>query len=144
MAVQLDDNDFPQLINILAKLPDLANVWDRRRLLESTLEGTPRSEDLLRGIALEGTPLGASTGIVRFLQTFGQVASGKEALGVFLNRLQSYVGEEDASFIRRFPSATGVATRLQPPFKRRSSARTPSSIFAFCNWRSMPPQPWFI
>ena len=37
--------------------------------------------------------------MVRFLADFGQVAYGKEALGVFLNYIQPFVGDEDASFI---------------------------------------------
>lgn len=99
MTIQLDRSDFQQLARIVQDLPDFANVRDRRRLVAGALEGVARADIILARLDLDGTPMGAAVEVVRFLAQFGQVAYGKEALGVFLNYIQPFVGDEDAAFI---------------------------------------------
>src|SRR5512139_175082 len=99
MTVVLSNPDFQHLARIVQALPDFANVRDRRRLVAGALEGAERADTILARLDLDGTPMGVAVEVVRFLAQFGQVAYGKEALGVFLNYIQPFVGDEDAAFI---------------------------------------------
>ncbi|MBR8839320.1 MAG: trypsin-like peptidase domain-containing protein [Stigonema ocellatum SAG 48.90 = DSM 106950] len=96
MTVQLSQADFQHLTRIVQNLPDFANVRDRRRLVAGALEGVPKTDIILARLDLDGSPMGVSVEVVRFLSQFGQVAYGKEALGVFLNHIQPYTGDEVA------------------------------------------------
>ncbi|MEQ8540335.1 MAG: trypsin-like peptidase domain-containing protein [Coleofasciculus sp. D1-CHI-01] len=99
MTVQLSQPDFNRLTCIVQNLPDFANVRDRRRLVAGALEGVPQVDVILARLDLDGTPMGVSVEVVRFLSQFGQVAYGKEALSVFLNYIQPFTGDEDSDFI---------------------------------------------
>lgn len=113
MTVQLDRSHFQQLARIVQELPEFANVRDRRQLVAGALEGVDRGDTILARLDLDGTPMGVAVEVVRFLAQFGQVAYGKEALGVFLNYIQPFVGDEDAAFIaglfRAYPLDAPVA-----------------------------------
>lgn len=99
MTVQLSTPDFQSLTRIVQNLPDFANVRDRRRLVAGALEGVPQVDVILARLDLDGSPMGVSVEVVRFMSQFGQVAYGKEALGVFLNYIQPFTGDEDTTFI---------------------------------------------
>lgn len=99
MTVQLDQPDFQRLTRIVQNLPDFANVRDRRRLVAGALEGVSQADVILARLDLDGTPMGISVEVVRFLSQFGQVAYGKEALSVFLNYVQPFTSDEDSDFI---------------------------------------------
>ena len=99
MAIQLSRPDFQQLIRIVQKLPEFANVRDRHRLVAGATEGVERAETILARLDLNGSPMSVAVEVVRFLAQFGQVVYGKEALGVFLNYIQPFVTDEDAAFI---------------------------------------------
>ncbi|BAY27395.1 hypothetical protein NIES2100_72190 [Calothrix sp. NIES-2100] len=100
MTIQLSQPDFQRLIKIVSNLPDFANVRDRRRLVAGALEGVPQADIILARLDLDGMPMNVAVEVVRFLGNFGQVAYGKEALGIFLNYIQPYTGDEDNSFIQ--------------------------------------------
>ena len=100
MTVQLSQPDFQRLNKIVSNLPDFANVRDRRRLVAGALEGVPKAEIILARLDLDGMPMAVAVEVVRFFSQFGQVAYGKEALGIFLNYIQPYTGDEDTSFIQ--------------------------------------------
>jgi len=101
MSVQLARDDFNKLVAILRTSPGFATVRDRRRLVEAALEGVPRGADLLALLDLDGAPQLVAVEVVKRLAEFGQVAEGREALGVFLNALLNLMGEDkDAVFIR--------------------------------------------
>jgi len=97
--IQLSQADFQRLTQIVQDLPDFANVRDRVRLVAGALEGVPQADVILARLDLDGTPMAVSVEVVRFLARFGQVAYGKEALGVFLNYIQPFTGDENAGFI---------------------------------------------
>ena len=99
MSVQLDQSDFNRLTRIVQNLSDFANVRDRRRLVAGALEGVPNTDVILGRLDLDGAPMGVSVEVVRELSLFGQVAYGKEALGVFLNYIQPFTGDKDSDFI---------------------------------------------
>lgn len=99
MTIKLSQPDFLRLTQIVQKLPEFANVRDRRRLLIGVFEGKPQANTILGRLDLEGTPMGASVEVVKFLCEFGRVAYDKEALAVFLNKIQDYSGDEDTDFI---------------------------------------------
>jgi V8-like Glu-specific endopeptidase len=101
MSVQLQRSDFLRLVKIVQGLPDFANMRDRRRLVVGALEGEPHAGTILAGLDLDGRPRGIAVEVIKSLADFGQVAYGKEALGVFLNEILDIIGEgEDADFIR--------------------------------------------
>ncbi|MDZ8135789.1 MAG: trypsin-like peptidase domain-containing protein [Nostoc sp. DedQUE04] len=99
MTVQLSTTDFQRLTRIIQNLPDFANVRDRRRLVAGALQGVAQADVMLARLDLDGTPMGVSVEVVRFLAQFGRVAYDKEALAVFLNCIQPYTGDEDKDFI---------------------------------------------
>lgn len=99
MTVQLSQPDFQRLSRIVQNLPDFANVRDRRRLVAGALAGVPKADVILARLDLDGTPMSVAVEVLRFLSQFGQVAYGKEALGVFLNYIQPFTGDEEQEFI---------------------------------------------
>ncbi|MEG4289852.1 trypsin-like peptidase domain-containing protein [Microcoleus sp. C2C3] len=99
MDVPLDQPDFRRLTRIVQNLPDFANVGERRRLVAGALQGVPKTDVILARLDLDGAPMGVSVEVVRSLSQFGRVAYGKEALGVFLNYIQPFTGDEDSDFI---------------------------------------------
>ncbi|MBD2215133.1 trypsin-like peptidase domain-containing protein [Nostoc linckia FACHB-104] len=100
MTVQLSQPDFQRLIRIVSNLPDFANVRDRRRLVAGALEGVPKANIILAQLDLDGNPKNVAVEVVHFFANFGQVAYGKEALGVFLNYIQFSTSDEDTFFIQ--------------------------------------------
>jgi V8-like Glu-specific endopeptidase len=99
VAIQLSSVDFQQLLSMVQALPDFGTERDRRRLVAAALEGVPKSDVILARLDLSGPPMSAAVEVIRFLASFGQVAYGKEALGVFLNYLQPFLGDEATGFI---------------------------------------------
>ena len=99
--LELQREDFRRLATLVQDLPEFANVRDRRRLVAGALEGAPRASTLLAGLDLDGSPRGVAVEVIKTLAQFGQVAYGKEALGVLLNELLDRIGEgENQDFIR--------------------------------------------
>lgn len=99
MTVKLSQQDFRELVELVQGIPDFAQGRDRRGLVAAALEGSPRADTILAGLDLDGSPRSAAVEVVKSLADFGQVAYGKEALGVFLGYLQGIVGEEQGAFI---------------------------------------------
>ncbi len=102
MSVQLSHEDFTRTVQILAGLDDFRTVTGRVRLVTAALEGSPRSQDLLGQMDLDGPPRSVAVEVVRRLATFGRVTPTQEALGILLNELLTYKGEADpdAAFLR--------------------------------------------
>ena len=101
MTVELQREDFRHLVSLVQDVPDFANVRDRRRLVVGALEGIPRASAILSGLDLDGNPRSVAVEVIKTLAQFGQVAYGKEALGVFLNELLDRIGDgEEQDFIR--------------------------------------------
>src|SRR4051812_40889051 len=99
MSVRLSHHDFRLLTQIVQNLPDFGTEHDRRRLVAGALEGAPKSDLIMARLDLSGSPMSAAVEVIRFLAGFGKVAYGKEALGVFLNYIQMFAGDENAEFI---------------------------------------------
>jgi V8-like Glu-specific endopeptidase len=99
MTVSLDRSDFLRIVDIVQKMPDFANVRDRRRLLEGVFQGLPRGEGILSLLDLDGTPSSTSVITVKRLMDYGTVEYGKEALGIFLNYIMPFLGDEERDFV---------------------------------------------
>lgn len=99
MSVKLSKENFQRLITIVQNLPEFAQERDRRRLIIAALEGVPNSETILARLNLSGAPMMAAIELIKFLADFGQVAYGKEALGVFLNFILPFLKKQDSIFI---------------------------------------------
>jgi V8-like Glu-specific endopeptidase len=102
MAVRLSSTDFQELVAVIEKDDNFRSVTGRIRLVTGALEGSPRAGDILSQLDLDGTPRGVAVEVIRRLSNFGRVTADKEALGIFLNYLLFFKGEEDedAAFIR--------------------------------------------
>lgn len=114
MSVNLSPLDFQKLTQILQKMPEFANVRDRHRLVSGALEGHPQAGIMLARLDLDGTPLNVAVEVIKFLAKFGQVAFGKEALGILLNYIQPFTNDEDRDFIldlfQRYPLDTPISS----------------------------------
>ena len=127
MTVQLQQEDFRHIVDLLQAHADFQHPRDRRRLVEGALEGSPRSAAILASLDLEGSARVAAVEVVKLLADFGQVAYGKEALGVFLNYLQGTVGDEQAELIAelfaRYPlhDVAAIRNRLVGPWRGTES-----------------------
>ena len=135
MSVQLAREDFTKLVNILRISPGFANVRDRQLLVKAALEGAPRGADLLAQLDLDGMPQLVAVEVITRLAKFGQVAEGREALGVFLNALLPLMGEDqDAAFIRAlfatYPLDRPTGSRTAPA----ESSTPPATITIFVSY----------
>ena len=114
---QLAQNDFDQLVALLAALPEFRATDRRVDFLDDVFAGSPRQYDILGRLNLEGQPRGVAVRVIGTLMSFGQDEPNQETLGVLLNKLLSYLGSgSEADFIHslfaRYPlSATPAATR---------------------------------
>ena len=101
MSVEITQPDFLELVSIVAKVPDFRTVRSRVDLLDLTLRGVPRADDILGQLDLDGNPRIVSVRVIERLITFGRVTPDKEALGVFLNMIIDSVGTtEESDFLR--------------------------------------------
>ena len=133
----LNSKDFHRLIELLRSLPDFDNPRDRRRLVNAALEGSPRASTILGQIDFDGGSLSAAVGVVTALDRFGQVAYGKQALGVFLAYVQGLCGLEQADFIAglfaAYPALQASQAKREPPLRdwhgRESPRDTREKIF---------------
>ena len=153
MTVQLTQQDFQHLARIVQSLPEFANERDRWRLVAGSLEGVERSDVILARLDLGGSPMMTSVEVIRLLASFGKVAYGKEALGVFLNYIQAFTRAEDADFISRLFAiySLDIPVRRDHPvdnwrgtdsgedIRERSLARTPCVMSEFSSWRLRQP-----
>ncbi len=99
LGIKLEKFDFQTLTQLVQNLPEFGMERERRRLVAGALEGESKADMMLARLDLGGSPMGAAIDTVRYLQGFGQVADGKQALGVFLNFLKPYLGAEHVEFI---------------------------------------------
>ena len=103
MAVKLSQSDFRSLVHIIQNLPDFSNVRDRYRFLIGAFEGLPRAQDIVSQMDLDGSSANAAVEVIKRLSLFGKVSFGKNALGVLLNYILIFKGEneEDTNYIKR-------------------------------------------
>lgn len=92
--VQLSVEDRQQLVDLLQGIPELASESSRALMLE--LAGLTK---LIARIDVSGPTFVAINHIISFLASYGRLTYEREALGVFLNSLKSYVGIEQQKFL---------------------------------------------
>ncbi|AGL18721.1 trypsin-like peptidase domain-containing protein [Actinoplanes sp. N902-109] len=114
MSVSLAAEDFERVVAILATMPDFRTAQQRADLLTDVFAGTPRGDDVITSLDLDGTPRAVAVRVVQRLQLFGQDEPGREALGVLLNKMLSYLGGGGSaqvlrSVLVRYPLATPPA-----------------------------------
>ncbi|MHA5053893.1 trypsin-like peptidase domain-containing protein [Streptomyces sp. SD15] len=101
MGISLDAHDFERLIGILSAMPDFQTVQNRVDFVTDVFAGTPRKDDVVTSLNLDGTPRAVAVRVVERLQTFGQDEPGRETLGVLANKMLAYLGGgEDAEYLR--------------------------------------------
>lgn len=116
MSIQLSQQDFQRLIQIVQNLPEWGGVRDRRNLLMYTLAGNNQSNTILARLDLDGSPMITATQTVKLLGEFGQITSGNEALGVFIDQLlKNVLGHNaDADFMAEIVEKYRLIAPLQP------------------------------
>lgn len=101
MAVQLSQADFQELIRILSRMPDFQMPDRRIDFIEDVFAGSPRQDDVVPLIDVNGAPRGVAVRLVTRLTQFGQDEPGRETLGVLINKMLSYLGGgDDAVFLQ--------------------------------------------
>jgi hypothetical protein len=127
MSIQLTGEDFNHLVNILRQLPDFRTVDRRVDFLDDVFAGSPRKDDVLGLLNVDGTPQAAAVRLITRLTQFGQDEPGQETLGVLVNKLLVYLGGGDeADFLRtlftRYPlKGTPAAARGLDDWRGRES-----------------------
>ncbi len=111
MPIELASEDFSKLVSILSQHSEWQTVRGRVDFLTHVFAGSSRQHDILTQLNLDGHARGTAVQIIDRLQKFGQDEPGREALGVLINRLISYIGAgEDAQFLghllSRYPFQT--------------------------------------
>jgi V8-like Glu-specific endopeptidase len=110
MTVELTKPDFNRLISIVYNLSQFTTVYERVPLIKGAFAGEARGNIILAQLKLDGGSMKVAVEVVSFLSVFGQVAYGREALGVFLNYIEPLTGHEDSCFIQdlfqRYPLDT--------------------------------------
>jgi len=101
MAIELSSDDFDRFANIMGRDGEWALAGRRVDLMQDVLAGSPRKNDLLAQLDLDGTPRGVAVRTIQKLVVFGQDEPGREALGVLINKLiANRGGGDDADFLR--------------------------------------------
>ena len=98
--VNLSAKDFSDLVAVLAKLEDWRSVSGRIALTADALQGSPRQDDILGQLNLDGSPASTAGRAIRQLADFGHVTPNQEALGVLINHILGLTGEENGEFQR--------------------------------------------
>ncbi len=115
MPIDLARDDLQRLVQIVKELPFFGVERDRRPFLVTALGESPRAKTARGIISLEGPPESAAMKVIIGLSQFGQLEYGKQALGVFLNAVLSYVdlnvGDEITAMFQRYPLDTPVTGR---------------------------------
>ena len=125
---QLTPDDSERLVGLLSAMPEFRTVQGRVDFLDDVFAGSPRKNDLLSLINLDGNPRGVAVRVITRLTQFGQAEPGQETLGVLINKLLSYIGSgTDANFLRdlftRYPlKGTPVSTRGVVDWRGREDA----------------------
>jgi V8-like Glu-specific endopeptidase len=114
VAIQLAQTDFDRLVDILSARQEWSTAQARLDFMSEVFAGSPRRADILSTLNLDGAPRGVAVRVIGKLAAFGQDESGRESLGVLVNKLLIYLGGgDDADFLRglfaRYPFATGPA-----------------------------------
>lgn len=117
---------------MLQVLPEFATASERRRLLHGAMHGIPRAEDLVARLNLEGAPQSVAKEVILHLATFGEVAFGREVLGIFLNSINPLASPDDRLFIerlfsqyplKRFFEKLAALDPCRPPWLTRATAQ---------------------
>ncbi|MFC5219893.1 trypsin-like peptidase domain-containing protein [Streptomyces coerulescens] len=112
MSIVLEQNDFERLVGILGGMPDFRTAQGRMDFVTHVFAGTPRRDDLIASLNVDGTPQAVAVRFVDRLQTFGQDEPGRETLGVLVNKMLSYLGgTEDARYLRELMTRYPFHTR---------------------------------
>ncbi len=121
--LQLNQADFDRLVSLLASMPEFRTAIGRVDFLDDVFAGSPRKNDVLTLINLDGSPRGVAVRVITRLTQFGRDEPGQETLGVLINKLLTYIGSgTDADF-------------LHDLFERYPLAGLPASVRGVADWR---------
>ena len=99
--MELSQDDFRRIAQILADMDVWRNVQGRLQFTEEVFAGSPRRKDILSHLNLDGRPRGTAIQTVRYLADFGQDRPGQETLGLLINTMIEYKGlGDDADYLQ--------------------------------------------
>jgi V8-like Glu-specific endopeptidase len=112
VAIKLSPDDFDRLAGILRQHGEWQSVHGRIAFMADVFAGSPRSEDILAQLDLDGTPRATGVRVIDRLSKFGQDEPGRESLGVLINKLIAYLGGgDDADFLREMLGRYRLTTK---------------------------------
>lgn len=92
--IKIEKDDKEQLLKLLIPLASLEDRRERKALLIRA-----GLEELIPQMHLDGPPNVAIPLMINHLSSFGKVAEGHEALGLFLNTIKEDVGQQQQQFL---------------------------------------------
>ncbi len=121
MAIDLLQDDFQRITRILAGMTDWQGVQSRIDFTRDVFAGSPRQQDILNNLNLDGRPQPVAVRTVAFLAQFGQDRPGQETLGILINKMIEYQGlNEDSLYLED--------VLRQYPFKTKPIARSAVTV----------------
>jgi DNA-binding transcriptional regulator of glucitol operon len=129
MAVKLKAEDYRVLVEILRDLEAFRSVEGRWALVEMALEGNPRAPHVLGQLNLDLSRQAAAGMVIKRLADFGQVAYGREALGLLLNHIEPLVSDEQQPIIRDVLKRYALEAEAPPkPLSEWCDARSVEAV----------------
>lgn len=129
MAVKLGAEDYRVLVEILRDLEAFRSVEGRWALVEMALEGNPRAPHVLGQLNLDLSRQAAAGMVIKRLADFGQVAYGREALGLLLNHIEPLVSDQQQPIIRDVLKRYGLEAEAPPkPLPEWRDARSVEAV----------------
>ena len=92
MAISLSTDDFNRLTEILIQSGERFTVRDRVPFILDAFAGSERQSTIPGQLDLDGKTRTAAVNVISRLSQFGQDRSGREALGVLINKLIASLG----------------------------------------------------
>jgi V8-like Glu-specific endopeptidase len=101
MTIALTREDFQELVRLLATLPEFRTLTNRVAFVTEMLRGSPRADDLLMRIDLDGNPHTVAVQVIELFNNFGQDVPGQEVLSRLINHLLEFRGGgNEVEFLR--------------------------------------------
>lgn len=111
---QLSKPDLDRLVNLL--VPEFLTLDNRKSFCITAFAESSRKNDILSTIEFDGPARDFAIRLIHQLIQFGQIETGQEALGMFINKLLGYIGSgPDTDFLRElFHTYPALDDSLRP------------------------------
>lgn len=97
MITNLDNRDFQKIVDVIEKINIIQDPRERSRML---CDSFSNNQEVINQINFYGSTRSFIVGLIRRLSTFGRIAEGEDALGIFLSSIIPYLEKDEAEFIK--------------------------------------------